>query len=126
VQVVGLDEQRAENAVAEIDDCSGTAIAEYVRRWIAEPLDVDPWMGPPDQLISRLVPGRWERTEATTPEPEWHYPPGSTAALRPALLAEDAPMDPDFSNANEVREHKAAHGYRATPTGPFHGCRCVR
>jgi CubicO group peptidase (beta-lactamase class C family) len=87
---------------------TGTSIAEHVRRWIAEPLDVDMWMGLPDQLISRVVPGRWEKADSTTPEPERHYPPGSYAALRPALLAENAPMDPDFTDTNEVREHYAA------------------
>ena len=31
---------------------TGTSIARHVRRWIAEPLDVDLWMGLPSELIS--------------------------------------------------------------------------
>ena len=87
---------------------TGTSIAWHVRRWIAEPLAVDMWMGLPQELISRVVPGRWDETAPTAPEPARDYPPGSYAALRPAYLAENAPMDPDFFDANEVREHYAA------------------
>ena len=45
---------------------TGSSIAWHVRRWIAEPLDVDIWMGLPEQLIPRVVPGRWDKAGPTT------------------------------------------------------------
>ena len=87
---------------------TGTSIAQHVRNWIAEPLGVDMWMGLPQQLTSRVVPGRWEETSPMEPDPEDRHEPGSYAALRQAFLRENPPMDPEFSNAEEVREHYGA------------------
>jgi CubicO group peptidase (beta-lactamase class C family) len=39
---------------------TGVSVARHVQTLIAEPLDVDMWMGLPEQLISRVVPGLWE------------------------------------------------------------------
>ena len=89
---------------------SGASIAQQVRRWIAEPLGVDMWMGLPGELTSRVVPGRWDEADLAGPENEAepHHHPGSYAALRPALLAENPVTEPDFTNEEEVREHYSA------------------
>ena len=86
---------------------TGFSIAHHVRTLIADPLDVDIWMGLPERLISRVVPGRWEETSPMEPT-EVEAAPGSYAALRQQFLQENPPMDPDFSNPGEVREHYAA------------------
>jgi CubicO group peptidase (beta-lactamase class C family) len=86
---------------------TGFTIADHVRTLIAEPLDVDLWMGLPDRLISRVVPGRWEDTSPMEPT-EAEAAPGSYAALRQQFLRDNPPMDPDFSDPGEVREHYAA------------------
>jgi CubicO group peptidase (beta-lactamase class C family) len=44
---------------------TGVSVAHHVQTLIAEPLDVDMWMGLPEQLISRVVPGLWEATSPT-------------------------------------------------------------
>jgi CubicO group peptidase (beta-lactamase class C family) len=87
---------------------TGTTIAHHVRSWIAEPLKVDMWMGLPDELIPRVVPGRWEETSPMEPTTEGDHEPGSYAALRQAFLAENPPMDPDFSDVEQVRAHYRA------------------
>jgi CubicO group peptidase (beta-lactamase class C family) len=94
---------------------TGHSIAWHVRRWIAEPLAVDVWMGLPAELVPRVVPGRWEPATAPSepdPEPEPHpgpHPaPGSFAAVRPAYQAENPMLEPDFTNAGEVADHYAA------------------
>ena len=87
---------------------TGTSIADHVRTLIAEPLNVDMWMGLPEALISRVVPGRWEQASPMEPDVGESHEPGSYAALRRAFLRENPPMDPDFSNPAEVRAHYVA------------------
>jgi CubicO group peptidase (beta-lactamase class C family) len=92
---------------------TGTSIAGQVRALIAEPLDVDMWMGLPEAQFSRVVPGRWEHanplaSEEVASEEAISYEPGSYAALRQAFLQENPPMEPDFGNPTEVREHYLA------------------
>ena len=86
---------------------TGASIAHHLRSLIAAPLAVDMWMGLPVELIPRVVPGRWE---ARSPmEPAEDAPaPGTYAALRQQFLRENPPMDPDFANEAEVREHYTA------------------
>ena len=43
-----------------VRSATGVSVARHVQTLIAEPLDVDMWMGLPEQLISRVVPGLWE------------------------------------------------------------------
>ncbi len=86
---------------------TGATIAEHVRGLIAEPLGLDMWMGLPDALMPRVVPGRWEGVSPMEP-PDEVPEPGSYAALRQAFLRENPPMDPDFSDPEEVRSHYAA------------------
>jgi CubicO group peptidase (beta-lactamase class C family) len=85
---------------------TGEGIAAHVRRLVAEPLALDLWMGIPDEVLPRVVPGRWEETAPKPPEVEPE--PGSYAALRRDFLRESPPMDPDFSDPAEVREHYTA------------------
>jgi CubicO group peptidase (beta-lactamase class C family) len=87
---------------------TGTSIAQHVRALIAEPLGVDMWMGLPEAFTSRVVPGRWESTSPMAPADEVAHQPGSYAALRQAFLQENPPMDPDFTDATEVRAHYQA------------------
>ena len=87
---------------------TGSSIAHHVRTLIAEPLGLDMWMGLPEALTPRVVPGRWERTSPMEPDDEYTHEPGSYAALRQAFLGENPPMDPDFSDPAEVRAHYAA------------------
>ena len=87
---------------------TGTSIAQHVRTLIAEPLGVDMWMGLPEALTSRVVPGRWESTSPMEPADEDVHQSGSYAALRQAFLQENPPMDPDFNDAAQVRAHYQA------------------
>ena len=86
---------------------TGTSIAGHVRALIAEPLALDMWMGLPDALIPRVVPGRWEDPSPMQPA-EQEPPAGSYAARRQAFLRENPPMDPDFGDPDEVRAHYQA------------------
>jgi CubicO group peptidase (beta-lactamase class C family) len=86
---------------------TGASIAHHVRALIAEPLGVDLWMGLPEPLMSRVVPGRWEQPGPAAAQDD-EQPPGSYAALREAFLRESPPMDPDYSDPVEVRAHYAA------------------
>ncbi len=88
---------------------TGTSIARHVRTLIAEPLGLDMWMGLPEAFTARVVPGRWEQTSPMEPDGVLAPPePGSYAALRQAFLRENPPMDPDFSDPEDVRAHYAA------------------
>jgi CubicO group peptidase (beta-lactamase class C family) len=87
---------------------TGSSVAAHVRTLIAEPLGVDVWMGLPEGLTPRVVPGRWEETSPTTAGNDVVHPPGSYAAQRSAFLQENPPMDPDFSDPAAVRAHYAA------------------
>jgi CubicO group peptidase (beta-lactamase class C family) len=86
---------------------TGASIAQQVRALIAEPLNLDVWMGLPEMLIDRVVPGRWEDASPMEPTDE-PSEPGSYAEVRQRFLRENPPMDPDFSNPQQVREHYAA------------------
>lgn len=86
---------------------TGRPIARFVRELIAEPLGVEMWMGLPEELIPRVVPGRWEQTSPMALD-ERDYEPSSYAALRQAFLRENPPMDPDFSDPDDVRRHYQA------------------
>jgi CubicO group peptidase (beta-lactamase class C family) len=86
---------------------TGASIAQHVRALIAEPLGLDMWMGLPETLIERVVPGRW--AEASPMEPtDASFPPGSYAELRQQFLRESGPLDPDFFHREELREHYTA------------------
>ncbi|KQZ89773.1 hypothetical protein ASD62_11135 [Phycicoccus sp. Root563] len=87
---------------------SGQSIAQHVRTLIAEPLGVDLWMGLPPELVPRVVPGLWEQQSPMTPDDDSAPDPNSYAAQRQAFLHENPPMDPDFDDPDEVREHYAA------------------
>ncbi|QWZ10021.1 beta-lactamase family protein [Nocardioides panacis] len=87
---------------------TGSSIAHHVRTLIADPLGVDMWMGLPEALTSRVVPGCWEPVAPSSLDDDDVPPPGSYAALRPAFLAENPPMDPDYSDPVQVRTHYAA------------------
>ncbi|GAA1996681.1 serine hydrolase domain-containing protein [Microbacterium pumilum] len=86
---------------------TGSSIATHVRALIAEPLNIDMWIGLPDALHGRVVPGRWEGISPMVPV-EDPAEPGSYAAQRQAFMRENPPMDPDFSDADEVRAHYSA------------------
>lgn len=86
---------------------TGVSVANHMRTLIVEPLDVDMWMGLPEQLISRVLPGLWEETSPMEPT-EKEAVPNSYAALRQQFFRENPPMDPDFADPDEVREHYAA------------------
>lgn len=51
----------------------------------------------------RVVPGHWPETSPMTPTDDVAEP-GTYAELRQRFLRENPPMDPDFGNADEVRE----------------------
>ncbi|GAB3075017.1 serine hydrolase domain-containing protein [Pedococcus soli] len=87
---------------------SGQSISQHVRTLITEPLGVDLWMGLPPELVSRVVPGLWEQQSPMSPDDGSAPEPGSYAAQRQAFLRENPPMDPDFDDTDEVREHYAA------------------
>jgi CubicO group peptidase (beta-lactamase class C family) len=86
---------------------TGSSIAKHLRTLVAEPLGLQMWIGLPETLVGRVVPGRWEETSPMLPA-DAPPPPGSYAELRQQFLRENPPMDPDFGNAEEVREHYAA------------------
>lgn len=86
---------------------TGTSVGGHVRRLVAEPLGVEMWMGLPEDLVPRVVPGRWESASPMAPTDE-AVEPRTYAALRQQFLAENPPMDPDFSDPEEVRAHYGA------------------
>jgi CubicO group peptidase (beta-lactamase class C family) len=86
---------------------TGRSIAHHVQEMIAQPLEIEMWMGLPAELVSRVVPGVWEETSPMEPE-DVKLDSGSYAALRREFLRENPPMDPDFSDLAEVQEHYAA------------------
>ena len=86
---------------------TGSSIAQQVRSLVAEPLGVQMWIGLPETLVGRVVPGRWADVSPMEPAGE-PAPPGSYAEFRQRFLRENPPMDPDFTDAEEVREHYAA------------------
>lgn len=87
---------------------TGASIASHVRTSIAEPLGIDMWIGVPENVIQRVVPGRWEEHSPVEPADE-DLQPGSYAAARQEFLRENPPMDdPDASNPEEVRAHYTA------------------
>ena len=87
---------------------TGRSIAYHVRALIAEPLGLDLWMGLPETMTHRVVPGRWEDTSPMDPSHQAAPAPGSYAELRQQFLRENPPMDPDFFDADQVHEHYAA------------------
>jgi CubicO group peptidase (beta-lactamase class C family) len=88
---------------------TGASIASHVRTSIAEPLGIDMWIGVPENVIQRVVPGRWEEHSPVEPADE-DLQPGSYAAARQEFLRENPPMDdPDASNPEEVRAHYTAN-----------------
>ena len=87
---------------------TGSSISRQLRRLVAEPLGLDMWIGLPEELIERVVPGRWEDPSPTEPGDDAPAAPGSYAELRQQLLRENPPMDPDFTDAEQVREHYIA------------------
>jgi CubicO group peptidase (beta-lactamase class C family) len=87
---------------------TGSSISQHLRRLIAQPLGLDMWIGLPEELIERVVPGRWESISQMEPGAEAPAVPGSYAELRQQFLRENPPMDPDFSDAEQVREHYRA------------------
>jgi CubicO group peptidase (beta-lactamase class C family) len=86
---------------------TGATIAQHLRALVAEPLGLQMWIGLPETLVDRVVPGRWEETSPMEPADE-PATPGSYAEIRQQFLRENPPMDPDFADAEEVREHYAA------------------
>jgi CubicO group peptidase (beta-lactamase class C family) len=86
---------------------TGHSIAFHVQQMIAQPLGIEMWIGLPPGLDSRVVPGLWDETSPMEPRDE-ESEPGSYAAMRREFLRENPPMDPDFSDPVEVREHYAA------------------
>lgn len=87
---------------------TGSSIAQQVQSLIADPLGLDMWMGLPETLIDRVIPGRWENVSPMEPTDDKPAQPGSYAEKRQQFLRENPPMDPDFYNVEEVREHYAA------------------
>lgn len=86
---------------------TGNSIAEHVQALIAAPLGIDMWIGLPQDKIARVVPGRWEGANPMAAD-ETPAEPGTYAARRQEFLAENPPMDPDFSSIEEVRAHYGA------------------
>jgi CubicO group peptidase (beta-lactamase class C family) len=86
---------------------SGRSIGEQVQSLIAGPLGLSMWIGLPERLISRVVPGRWELASPLAPD-DVAYPPGSYAQRRQQFMREDAPMEPDFDDPDQVREYYSA------------------
>ena len=87
---------------------TGRSIAQHVRSEIAEPLNIDVWMGLPPELVDRVVPGTWEEASPMEPDADDDAAPGSYAALRQDFLRENPPMDPDYTDLAEVVEHYGA------------------
>jgi CubicO group peptidase (beta-lactamase class C family) len=112
---------------------TGASIGSHVRRLIAEPLGVDMWIGAPEEVIPRVIPGQWE--ESSPMEPAEEDPePGSYAALR-QVPAENPPMDPTSptrtmsrtiwpSGRRWERSRTPARWPRCMPrcSGPLAGC----
>src|SRR4051794_26385757 len=46
---------------------TGSTIGQHVAALIAEPLGLDMWMGLPDPLAERVVPGRWDEVSPMVP-----------------------------------------------------------
>lgn len=90
-----------------IKRASGAGIAEHVRSLIADPLGLSMWIGLPEPLVGRVVPGQWEDVGPTAPD-DVPPAPGSYADLRQQFLREDAPLDPDFDDPDQVREYYSA------------------
>ena len=84
-------------------------VAQQVRRWIAEPLSVDMWMGLPGELTSRVVPRRWDEADLAGPRtrPNRITTPGRTP-LTACAVAENPVTELEFTNEVEVREHYSA------------------
>ncbi len=91
---------------AIVTRATGSSIAQHLRTLVTEPLGLAMWIGLPEALVGRVVPGRWE--DVSPMEPAAEPPPGSYAELRQRFLRENPPMDPDFADADQVREHYAA------------------
>jgi CubicO group peptidase (beta-lactamase class C family) len=87
---------------------TGSSIGQQLGRLVAEPLGLDMWIGLPEELIDRVVPGRWESVSPMEPGADAPAAPGSYAELRQRFLRENPPMDPDFSDPDQVREHYIA------------------
>jgi CubicO group peptidase (beta-lactamase class C family) len=101
---------------------TGHPIGHHLHVLIAEPLALDMWMGLPERFVPRVVPGVWEPGVREPPGPDQpaadqpaadqpavQQPvPGGYAAQRQLFLLENPPMDPDFDDPVEVREHYAA------------------
>jgi CubicO group peptidase (beta-lactamase class C family) len=83
---------------------TGATIAAQVRDRIAGPLGLDMWIGVPEEVLPRVVPGRWDDTDPMAPGDE-PAPPGSYAALRQRFLQQNPPMDPNWSDPADVRAH---------------------
>lgn len=86
---------------------TGRSIAAHLEDSIAAPLGLDMWIGLPAELVERVVPGRWTNTNPMAP-PAGPVPPGSYAERRQQFLAENPPMDPDFTDPACVRAYYAA------------------
>ena len=87
---------------------TGSSLSEHLRVLVAEPLGLDMWIGLPARLDGRVVPGRWEEASPMEPTEQPAVAPGSYAEQRQRFLAENPPMDPDFADLAEVREHYGA------------------
>ena len=87
---------------------TGSSIAQHLRRLVAKPLGLDIWIGLPAPLVDRVIPGRWESVSPMEPSDDAPAAPGSYAEVRQQFLRENPPMDPDFSDSEEVRAHYAA------------------
>jgi CubicO group peptidase (beta-lactamase class C family) len=87
---------------------TGSSIAGHVQSLIARPLAIDMWIGLPEAEIPRVVPGRWGGVNPMATDDEPAVQAGTYAAKRQEFLAENPPMDPDFSDAQEVRAHYTA------------------
>jgi CubicO group peptidase (beta-lactamase class C family) len=87
---------------------TGSSISEHLRLLVAQPLSLDMWIGLPARLDGRVVPGRWASVSPMTAADGPAAAPGSYAEQRQHFLRENPPMDPDFADLAEVREHYSA------------------
>jgi len=87
---------------------TGRSIGRHVRTLVAEPLGVDLWIGLPEKEVPRVIPGVWEAVDPMQPVEDEQPEPGTYAALRQQFLRENGPMDPDFTDNEQVREFYAA------------------
>jgi CubicO group peptidase (beta-lactamase class C family) len=79
--------KRRESLLDEIvRRATGATIAAQVRDLIAGPLGLDMWIGVPEEVLPRVVPGRWDDADPIAPGDEPPAPPGSYAALRHQFL----------------------------------------